>query len=278
LNKQITISEATTGGSANDLRDLRQQKLESLAKLVNFQSSSSADGAVNITVSGDLLVSDSTVQDKLQTFDPGSGQLQISSASTGTPLTLSGGSIQGTIEVRDGGIAALKSGLNNLASQLISTVNTVYQVGFDLNGNTGAALFTGTDASNIGVNPTLANDPSQFQAAGVSGNAGDNQTVLALAQLGSTSLSALSNQTFSQSYATTATTLGAALSTINGQLSDQQVIQTALQTQQSSVSGVSIDDEMTNLMQFQRAYEASAELVSTLNTMLGEVVNNLKQQ
>ena len=168
--------------------------------------------------------------------------------------------------------------MNTLASQLISTVNTVYQVGFDLKGNTGAALFTGTDASNIGVNSTLANDPSQFQAAGVSGNAGDNQTVLALAQLGSTSLSALNNQTFSQSYSTTATTLGAALSSVNGQLSDQQVIQTALQTQQSSVSGVSIDDEMTNLMQFQRAYEASAELVSTLNTMLGEVVNSMKQQ
>jgi flagellar hook-associated protein 1 FlgK len=168
--------------------------------------------------------------------------------------------------------------LNTLASQLITTVNTVYQVGFDLNGNTGASLFTGTDASDIGVNSALAANPAQFQAAGVSGNTGDNQTVLALAQLGATSLSALNNQTFSESYDTTATALGSALSTLNSQLSDQQTIQTALQKQQSSVSGVSIDDEMTNLMQFQRAYEASAELVTTLNTMLGEVVNNMKQQ
>jgi len=272
LNKQISQAEATNGGTANDLRDLRQGKLESLAKLVNFQSSTGAEGGANVTVDGQLLVSDSAVQDTLQAYDAGSGQMMVRATNSATAVTLSGGSIEGAIEARDGGIASLKSGLNTLASQLMSRVNTVYQAGYDLKGNTGALLFTGTDASDIGVNPALANNASLFQASGVAGATGDNQTALALAQLGSTSLSALNNQTFSQSYDETATALGASLARVNSQLSDQQTVQAAIVSQRSSVSGVSIDEEMTNLMQYQRAYEASARMVSTLNTLLGELV------
>ncbi len=134
-------------------------------------------------------------------------------------------------------------------------------------------LFTGTDASDIGVNATLASDPSTFQAAGVSGASGDNQVAVALAQLGSASQSSLGNQTFSGSYNATITDLGTALSNANSNLSDQQAVQSMLSEQRTSVSGVSLNDEMTNLMTYQQAFEASAELVNTINTMLGDLMS-----
>jgi flagellar hook-associated protein 1 FlgK len=67
--------------------------------------------------------------------------------------------------------------------------------------------------------------------------------------------------------------LGNALQTANTQLSNQTAVSNMLATQQSSVSGVNVDEEMTNLMAFQKAYEASAELVTTVNQMMQTVLN-----
>jgi flagellar hook-associated protein 1 FlgK len=187
----------------------------------------------------------------------------VQAQNAGTPLTLTGGSIEGEITARDGALARLQSGLNTLASQLITQVNTVYSAGYDLNGNTGQDLFTGSAASDIGVNSNVANDPTQFQAAGAASSAGDNTVVLALAQLGGQKIAGLSKQTFSASYAQTVSDLGDAISSVTQMLA----------TQRASTSGVSTDTEMTNLIQYQKAYEASAELVSTLNQMMQTVVS-----
>jgi flagellar hook-associated protein 1 len=271
LNDQIAGSEAGTG-AANDLRDLRQQKLEALAKLTNFQAATEPDGAVNISVGGQLLVSGNTVQDTLQAYDPGGGQLLVRTSVGGTSLTLTGGSIAGTIEARDGALKSLQDGLNTLASQLISQVNTVYRAGYDLNGNTGADFFTGTNANDIAVNTALGNDASSLQASGVAGETGNNQVALALAQMATSNQPGLGNQTFAQSYSDTVTGLGSALATVNGQLDDQQAVQNMLLTQRDSVSGVSVDEEMTNLVQFQRAFQASAHFVSVVDQMLSVVV------
>jgi flagellar hook-associated protein 1 FlgK len=56
-------------------------------------------------------------------------------------------------------------------------------------------------------------------------------------------------------------------------LDDQNKIKALIQNKQSSVSGVSIDEEMTELMKFQRAYEASAKLITTVDDLLDTVIN-----
>jgi flagellar hook-associated protein 1 FlgK len=272
LNQKIADSRSGSG-SPNDLLDLRQQKVESLSQLINFQTASDAQGRINISVGGQLLVSGNTVQDTLQTYDAGGGQLLVRTATSGTPLTITAGSVAGTIDARDGTLQTLRTGLNTLAGQLISSVNAVYSAGYDLNGNTGAAFFTGTNAGNIGVNPAVVSNPSTFQASGTAGATGDNTVVLALARLASAKQTGLGNQTFSESYHAAITAVGGDLSSVNSQLEDQQVVQTMLQNQRSSVSGVSIDEEMTNLVQFQRAFQASAHLVSVVDQMLNIVVN-----
>jgi flagellar hook-associated protein 1 FlgK len=272
LNHQIAGAESGTG-AANDLRDLRQQKIESLSQLVNVQFSTDATGGASLSIGGQLLVAGGTVQDTLETYDSGGGQLLVRTAGGGIPLTPAGGSIAGTIDARDGALKSLHDGLNTLATQMISQVNTAYRAGYDLNGNTGADFFTGTNASDMGVNAALVSDPSSLQASGVAGAAGDNQVVLALARMANAPQAGLGNQTFAQSYHGTITSLGTALASVNTQLADEQSVQSMLQTQRNSVSGVSVDEEMTNLVMFQRAFQASAHLVSVVDQMLGVVVS-----
>ena len=207
LNKQI-IETQGIGGNANELIDQREQTLEDLASKVNFTTSTQASGTVNVTIGGVTMVSGITQSDSMQTFTNGSGQLLVQAKTAGTTLALAGGSIEGDITVRDGALAQLQTGLNTTASQLITSVNSIYSGGFDLNGNTGQAFFTGSDAGSIGVNSTLATDPGAFQASGTAGVAGDNTVVFALAQLATTNIPALNNQTISANYEGTVTTLG----------------------------------------------------------------------
>jgi len=272
LNQQI-VEAQSSGGSADQLVDQREQTLENLAGLANLSTTTQANGAVDVSIGGVTMVSGVSVTDSLQAYDPGNGQLQIQAQNAGTHITLTGGSIEGEITARDGALASLQSGLNTVASQLITQVNTIYSHGYDLNGNTGQDLFTGTNASNIGVNSNVAADPSQFQAAGVPGAAGDNTVALALAELGNQNITGLNNQTFSANYAQTVSDLGNSISSVNDQLNNSQAVTQMLTNDRASASGVSLDSEMTNLLQYQKSYEASAELISTLNEMLQTAVS-----
>ena len=277
LNGQISSAEFS-GGTPNDLLDERQQDLKNLAQLTNIQTSTGSNGAVDVSIGGQSLVSGDKVLDTLQTYDAsgnGSGQLLVQTSTGGVDLTLTGGSMQGTIDARDGELTTMQNSINTLASSLITQVNSVNSNGYSLTGTTGTDFFTGTDASNISVNQSLVNDPSLVQASGSATASGDNTVALQLADLGSVTQSNLDGQTFGNSYGETVAALGDALSNANTQVTNQSAVSTMLSTQQSSVSGVNIDQEMTNLMGFQRAYEASAELVTTVNQMM-ETLNQMK--
>ena len=271
LNSQISTAQAS-GGNANELSDEREQDLENLSQFTNITASSGANGAVNVTIGGQTLVAGNTVNDTLQTYDPGNGNLLVQTATGKVNLTLTGGSIQGTIDARDGTLATLQSSMNSLASTLITQVNNVHSAGYGLTGTTGNSFFNGADAGTITVNQALVNNPSLIQASGNGSAAGDNTVALQLAQLGTTTQTGLNNQTISDSYSSSVASLGTALDDANTQVTNQTAVTNMLSTQRSSVSGVNVDEEMTNMMTFQRAYEASAQLVTTVNTLLGDTL------
>jgi flagellar hook-associated protein 1 FlgK len=271
LNSQITTAQYS-GGNANDLSDERQQDLENLSQLTNITTSTGSNGAVNVTIGGQTLVSGNTVNDTLQTYDPGNGNLLVQTAAGGVNLTLTGGSMQGTIDARDGTLATMQSNLNSLANTLITQVNGVLDNGYNSTGGTGNSFFTGTGSSNIGVNSALVNNPSLLQISSSPTVTGDTSLALQVSQLSTTAQAGLNNQTLSGSYDSTVAGLGNALSTANTQVTNQTAVTNMLATQSSSISGVNIDQEMTNMMTYQQAYQASAQLVTTVNTMLGDTL------
>jgi len=272
LNQEI-YTEQSDGGTANDLLDEREQDLENLSQLTNITTSNSSNGSVNVTIGGQTLVSGFSVNDTLQTYNPGNGQLQVRTATGGVDLTLTGGSIQGTIDARDGTLATLQNNINTLASTLITQVNGIQDSGYNSTGGTGNTFFTGSNASTISVNPKLVNNPALLQVSASPTTTGDTSLALQISQLSTAAQSALNNQTFDDSYDGTVAGLGSALSNANNEATNQTVVSTNLATQRSNVSGVNIDQEMTNMMTYQQAYEASAQLVTTVNTMLTDTMD-----
>lgn len=273
LNQQIITAELSGQGQANDLRDARQRRIEDLAKLVRVETTSNPNGSMDVAIDGVTLVSGGLLQDRLEAYDAGGGQFLVRTVTGGTGLNISGGSIQGTIEARDNDLVSLQTGLDALAANLISEVNTVHAAGYSLAGTTGEDFFTGSTAADIGVNANLVNDPRRIQAGGVAGEVGDNAVAVALAQLVDKPLAALGNQTLLESYGQTVAEFGQALNGTNTQLANQQLVERMLLRQRDAVSGVSLDEEMTDLIKFQRAFEASARLITTIDDMLLTVVN-----
>ena len=275
LNRQISSAEAS-GGAANDLRDRRDQHLESLAKLVNFTASSGVNGAVNVTVGGQTLVSGQTVADTLQTYDAGGGQILIRTATGATPVTPTSGSIAGAISARDTTLAAVQTKVDLLAGTFITQVNALHATGFNANGTSGNSFFTGTNAATMAVNAALLADPSLIQTSGSATATADNSVALAIAQLADSSQAALGNQTFSHAYSAIVGGLGSAVKTANDAVDSQSAVTAFLSAQRNAVSGVSTDEEMTTLLGFQRAYTASAEVLKTVDQMI-QTTLTLKQ-
>jgi flagellar hook-associated protein 1 FlgK len=272
LNESIVAEEALTPGYANDLRDTRQLKLEALSNLVKIDASEQENGAVNVSIAGHLMVDGREVAGSLETFTAGDGSLQVRASGQSILLPLTGGSIHGALSVRDTELANLRSDINLLASTLISEVNAVHSVGFGLNGSTGANFFTGANAAEIAVNTDLLRDPALLQASGVSGEAGNNQVALAIHGINQRTHAALGNLTFSGKQAQTVAAFGQEVAIAKSDLADQKTISQFVRNQRDSISGVSIDEEMTNLIMFQKAFQASAKIISTADEMLATIL------
>jgi flagellar hook-associated protein 1 FlgK len=164
------------------------------------------------------------------------------------------------------------------AGQLTITAASGSQISFsqDTSGVLSAlglnTFFTGTDATDIGVNQTLQADPGLLAAA-KNGDPGDNQTALAIAALGSTPVTGLGGQTLDQAYQSAVNQVASATSGSQTQASAAQAVQETLTNQQQAVSGVSLDTETVNLIAQQRAFEGASRLIYEVDQMYDELMN-----
>jgi flagellar hook-associated protein 1 FlgK len=268
LNTQIAADETAQPGSAVDLRDQRQTAINSLASDMSFTTSTGSNGQMELSTtdangSPVTLVDGGTVSNTV-------GFNGTSLTAGGATLALTSGSVQGAINARDGGIQALRDGLNALASQVVTSVNAAYNP-TGATGNFFAA--GGTTAATIALDPSIT---SATLTAGTSGNAGDNTTALAVASLANQTFSTGNGDaidgTMTQFYANTVSAFGRTLSNLNNQVENQTAVRTLVTSQQQSVSGVNLDEETTNLMMYQKAYQASSHFLTIVDGLLDTLV------
>ena len=272
LNNSIAQVEFNAPDAAVELRDQRQARLEQLSNFMDFTSRSipGSHGQIQIAsqdASGAevLLVDKSLVLGGL-TFDG----TQLSGGSPSSTLGLQGGSIKGHILARDGAIQSLRDALKNTANQLTAGVNTAYAP-------TGANFFQSPPSTGlIALDPSL--NFSSLKATATT-NAGANEVASAIANLAQTTFSIASggaiNGTISGVFNQAVGSLGHSLASVTDQLADQQVVEKMINGQRDAVSSVSSDEEMADLMKFQRSYQASARVLRVMDELLDGLVNGL---
>jgi flagellar hook-associated protein 1 len=169
--------------------------------------------------------------------------------------------------------------LDKLAISLHDAVNAQHAAGFDKNGVAGGLFFAGatiTSASQLAINPAIVNNPSLIAASSTSAGApGDSSNMLALFAIRSAAAPTGSTlgSTFDDYYGGIISGLGLAAQTANRDVDTADTVVNTLEDRRSQVSGVSLDEEMTNLVKFQHAYSAAGRAMSTLNDMLDTLVH-----
>lgn len=283
LNTSIAKLKAV-GQNPNDLLDQRDKLVDELSTLGNTTTTPGANGVVTVKFGGVVIVDPSTATGLPATMPT------RTTFNTGYPATpsvaagLTGGQLKGLLDaysttLNPAAAGSLPAKLDQLAVSLHDAVNAQHALGFDKSGTAGGLFFAGatiTSASQLAVNPALVANPSLIAASGsAAGAPGDSSNMLALfgirsatAPTGSTLAS-----TFDDFYGGMVSSMGLAAQTANRDVNTADTVVNTLEDRRSQVSGVSLDEEMTNLVKFQHAYSAAGRAMSTLNDMLDTLVH-----
>ena len=265
LNGQVAQLTASgqDGGTTEDQLD---EDVQQLSKLTSISVTQNSDGETITTGNGTALVmGDQSFS--LQTTT-GTDGMQHVLDSNGNDITtsLQGGTLGGTIAIRDQVIPSYLTQLNTLASQFATAFNAAQAKGYDSDGDAGQDFFSvPSDSSDAASGISVAiTDPSLI-ATSSDGSAGSNGNVANLSASLTTALP--SGQTPAQAYASLVFQVGNDAS--NASTDSTAIGDSLLQltNQQSSVSGVSTDEETTNLIRYQTAYEAAARIISTIQAL-----------
>jgi flagellar hook-associated protein 1 len=271
LNLKITQVEVT-GHNANDYRDQRDMLAFNLSKLIDIDSFEDGDGALVVMVGGGRPLVEKGSNWTLSTADNGGVQNVFwhDSAGGSTNITdrIQGGELRGWIESRDSLIDGYIMRLDDLAATIIEQVNWLHQAGRGLVDDSSNAFFTGTNASNMALNSVIVNDPGMIAAATTAGLPGDNSTALLIANLQSALTMSGGNATFDSYYNSLVGTVGNDTYSSILSFEHQSSMVRHLEQRRQEVSGVSLDEEMVNLIKFQHAYNAAAKLITTTDEML----------
>ena len=271
LDTQI-VGAIASGADPSDMRDQRDLKIEELSTLANVNVSEDSLGSVMVSVGGMVIASRSGPMALDATMV--GGTLKITTAGEGATVNLNGGELGGMLKAYNTDIPGTLSKLDDLAGAIISRVNTLHAAGFGLGTPppTGINFFSGTSAADIDVDPAIANNVNNIAASG-NGDPGNNEAALALSRVGDDPLLNGNTTSVTQFYGSLVSAIGTSVSAASSTLQSQGLILTQLGDQRSSVSGVSIDEEMTNLIKFQRSYDAAARVVTTVDQLFQTIIN-----
>ena len=265
LNPQIAAANAQ-GGNAGSVQDQQSELELQLSQLTNISVTSTAQGDSITTGNGSaLVVGDQSYA--LSTTTNSSGITQVLDSNEENITTaISGGGLGGAITARDTTIAGIAGQVDTLAYQFAAAVNTAQSAGYDQNGNPGAALFT-IPSSVSGSAAAIAvstSDPSAIAASSDS-SSGSNGNIANLTAVQTSTLPSGSDPT--DAYANIVNRVGNAVSDAGTESSALSTSLSQLTNEQNSISGVSTDEESTNLISYQQAYEAAAEVVTTVKAL-----------
>lgn len=280
LNQQISMALAL-GHDASDNQDTRDRLILEISEHVKVNHIENSDGQVTVFLEAGMpLVEGSTFSTLYvsPTAAPGSAQVEYVSpngASTNVTGRLSSARMGAIVELRDTIIPGYESELDQLAYDIVDAYNTQHQLGFGLDAVGGRDFFQdlGGVVANAAANMSLSADvdgvPENVAAAGAAtGAAGDNENAIALANLPEQLLTVGGTLTFNEAYGNLVGSVGVDARRANDSTRVTENTIANVETIRDSASGVALDEELTYMLAYQRAYQASARVVNTTDDMI----------
>ena len=280
LNDRINLIEIS-GQTANASRDQRDLIVKDLSETLGIQTYTDNRGMLSVQLPGGMPLVQGNLAATIKTVTSGTDvslQLEVAGSTLDVTLDNLGGKFKGMFEMRDVFIADLRSNLNTLATDLTTAVNTEHAAGYGSDGVDGRDFFLDMATLLPGEIPsrnvfvTITNT-SEVAAAGLIDAApGDNENALRIAQLEVTHKVGATNDTFDNFFSQMVSSVGIEAARNELALSGAKDASVQLQNLRDGYSGVSLEEEMIDLIQYQRGFESSAKFLSTVDEMMNALL------
>lgn len=276
LNRDI-FKLVGIGQTPNDLMDKRDLMIDQLARMTGATASNQSDGTVDIMLDGRALV-DGYAIDALQTQAGAGGNVDIVWSSDLAAVTVPQSELGALQTMNNTTIPGIQADFDSYFTELMTGVNTIHQAGYGLSDPAGPPpgrdFFTLTGGT-YGVNAALVADPALVGAAQNAGVPGDNSNALALAALATVKSTNGGTTTYNEHYSSIVAGIGSDARRAIDAAGNQSAFVQYLENQRQSVSGVSLDEEVANLVKFQHAYEAAARALTAMDEALDTIINRM---
>jgi flagellar hook-associated protein 1 len=271
LNEAIPVQAAVSGGTPNDLMDTRDAVADRLAELLGTTAATNADGVMTISVDGVELVRQG--EEPRQISPDGAGGFTVSGEPAAGPLSASGelGGMADFIAVK---LPAQRAALDAFVATLAAELNTQHAAGA---GTGPAELLVSSDggpisAATVTVDAAFATDPSLLRSAAPGEGPHDATNAHALAALRTKRLGA-EEQTLEQVLNGTIIDLASEVAKAGHSAKAEGSLASAAMVSRQGAHGVSLDEEMSALVQYQRSLEAMSRVMTTIDEALSTLIN-----
>ncbi len=264
LNSQIFSSQAA-GNPANELLDKRDKLLADLSDTANINVNIDENNIANVSVGGVFGAGKSTSTEfKVAQVD---GKVSVVSADGNMTVKLTGGELSALQDVYSKKIPEYKNSIDQIMNTLVEKVNEQHSKGFSISNppETGIKFFDSYKDGSLKINGDFQKDPNLI-AVSADGTNGNGDIALAISDLSNEKI--LNGLKLTEAYSTLVSKVGSEKASAEQMSDSTQLVLQNLEQQKDSYSGVSVDEEMTNIIKFQRSYDASAKLIKIADEML----------
>ena len=275
------VRRATAAGlDAYGLADERDRLILQLGELAGVETRALDDGTVDVTLGGSTLVRGEKVRE-LEVAEPGPltgpyagtgfSAVQVRWSEDGFPAAVSEGRLGGLLNVANEHVPHALSDLDAVASSLVTSVNALHETGQGLDPVADVDLdfwdAAGTTAASIAISADVAGQPSRIAAAAVGSGALDVTIAQSLAALSEAQGGTI------DVYQDLVGRLAVETQSAGRRAGIQSEVTNQADQARLSVSGVNLDEELTNMISTQRAYEASARVLTAVDAVLDTLIN-----
>ena len=279
LNEQARQSLAS-GGSLSGVTDERDRLIGQLSELTNASVINNPDGTVSVNLSEFNLVDSAGAHDLPTNFDAATSTL----VGWVSPIHVRSGKLAGLLSNSVNQTAA-RTMLDNLANSLRTQINALHTAGTNPNGTTGILFFNDvavgnpqTGAIDFDLSAAVASDINNI-AAGTSNpyKAGDGGLAQSIGKFRTSAIAALGSRSFEDFYKQYVTGIGTQSESFNQQADVQSAILKQVDSQIQAISGVNMDEEMANMLRFQRSYQAAAKALTIFDQTTDDLINMVRR-
>ncbi|TVQ12129.1 MAG: flagellar hook-associated protein FlgK [Balneolaceae bacterium] len=265
INQSLLKSEAREGYD-HTMKDKQQELLNQLSNLVNHDVQTDYRGMAEIRIGGILVLSGSEYEKISAEVDETNSLFRLR-LDNGKLLQVTGGELGANVAMYEKTIPMYREGIDRVAEQLVGIINQVHREGFGLNDNVQRDFFdpSGITAATIRINPEIAADTDKIAASSAPGEAGNGLNAIRLQDIRDQRL--IGGKTLHEFSVSLISDPGYELREIRVNTDTRIASIEMLTNQQEQTAGVNIDEELTDLIRYQNAYQASARVLNAAKEM-----------